>query len=363
MTVRKPITVLIVDDSALMRQVLSSILNAEDDIRVVDTAPDPLSAREKIKKHCPDVVTLDVEMPRMSGLDFLNKIMTLRPMPVVMISSLTTAGADHAIKALELGAFDVVGKPSGLAADGMACVAAEIVAKVRAAAVSRIAMPAPIARAPVSQSRLSAGAIIAIGASTGGIPAIGTIVADLPTNAPPVVITQHMPGGFTARLAERLNAACAVTVCEGRDGQPLLAGHVYIAPGGFMMTVERSGGPGARLRVRAGAPVNGFCPSVDVLFDSVAREYGRRAVAALLTGMGSDGARGLLRLRQSGAFTFGQDERTSVVYGMPRVAFELGAVCQQLPIEQMAAGLLHGEALPEQHQPRRAASLPRSNAS
>jgi len=363
MTVGKPIRVLIVDDSALMRQVLTSILSAEDDICVVDTASDPLSAREKIKKHCPDVVTLDVEMPRMSGLDFLNKIMTLRPMPVVMISSLTQAGADHAIKALELGAFDAVGKPSGLSIDGMAPVAAEIVAKVRAAAGSRIAMPTAVRPVTTPQSGLGAGAIIAIGASTGGIPAISTIVADLPAGGPPVVIVQHMPGGFTARLAERLNAASAVTVCEGRDGQPLQAGHVYIAPGGYMMTVQRSGGQDARLRVRAEPPVNGFCPSVDVMFDSVAREYGRRAVAALLTGMGADGARGLLRLRQAGAFTIGQDEKTCVVYGMPRVAFELGAVCQQLPIERIAAGLLRGEALPEEKQPKRAVSQRRFNES
>jgi len=332
----KPVRVLIVDDSALMRQMLSAILGSDPRFDVVDTASDPLIAREKIKRHNPDVITLDVEMPRMNGLDFLEKIMKLRPTPVVMISSLTSEGSEATLKALEIGAVDVVGKPAGFIGDGMEELRQEIMTKILAAAESQVKPGKVLPWKGPSKPGTFLDRVIAIGASTGGVPAIGAILQALPSNAPPVVIVQHMPESFTGRLANRLDHICEVSVCEARNGQVLEPGHVYVAPGGRMMRLM----PGRQLRLSDEVKVNGFRPSVDVLFNSVAECESARAVGVLLTGMGHDGAKGLLRLRQSGAVTFGQDQGSSVVYGMPRVAHLLGAVCHQLPLSRISDALL-----------------------
>ncbi|EGF89985.1 response regulator [Asticcacaulis biprosthecium C19] len=334
-----PIRVLIVDDSALMRQLLTAVLSEDPQIHVVDTAADPLIAREKIKKHNPDVITLDVEMPRMNGLEFLSRLMALRPTPVVMISSLTASGADAALKALDIGAVDVVGKPSGFMSDGMAALGEEIRTKVRTAAASRVGahrVPTAVRR---SGSRLIGDKVIAIGASTGGIPALTTLLTALPADMPPIVIVQHMPASFTPRFSQRLDEACGLKVSEGQDGQRLRSGEVCIAPGGRMTRV-RADRQGLFLAISDEDRVNGFCPSVDVLFNSVAETCGDRAIGVILTGMGRDGAEGLLELRRRGARTLGQDAASCVVYGMPRVAAELGAVERQMSPAHIAQALV-----------------------
>lgn len=334
-----PIRVLIVDDSALARQMLSQILTAEPTICVVGTASDPFIAREMIKALNPDVVTLDVEMPRMDGLAFLEKIMTLHPMPVVMVSSLTQKGADIALRALELGAVDYVAKPTIGLTDGFAALSEEIVAKVRTAATARVrALPHDqntSARPQLGLPAVSSEALIAIGASTGGVEALHRLLADFPASSPAILITQHMPPAFTASFAARLDQRCAVAVCEARDGEPILAGHVYIAPGGRHLEVARRGARYA-CRVHDQAPVSGHRPSVDVLFTSVARGAARHAVGIILTGMGKDGAAGLLEMRQAGASTIGQDEASCVVYGMPKAARDCGATEIELPIGKIA---------------------------
>ena len=335
----RPARVLVVDDSALMRQVLSAIIDSDPALCVVDTAIDPLMARDKIKQHNPDVITLDVEMPRMNGLDFLHRLMTLRPTPVVMISSLTQSGADASLRALEAGAVDVIGKPVSGGA-GLMELRDEIVAKIKAAAVSRVGAVVATASTRRLEGRLfTRGAIVAVGASTGGVPAVQAIVQAMPRSAPPLVVVQHMPAGFTARLAQRLDGLSAVVVSEALDGEPLLPGYAYIAPGGFMTRVERAG-EGYRLRVTAEPRVNGFCPSVDVLFHSVAESAGKSAMGVILTGMGRDGAEGLLALRRAGGATLGQDETSCVVYGMPRAACELGAVERELPLSKIPQAIV-----------------------
>ncbi|ESQ92810.1 protein-glutamate methylesterase/protein-glutamine glutaminase [Asticcacaulis benevestitus] len=337
----RPIKVLVVDDSALMRQMLTTVLSSDPGIVVVDTASDPLIARDKIKRCAPDVITLDIEMPRMNGLEFLRRIMTLHPMPVIMISSLTQAGTDVTLKALEMGAVDFIGKPLGFITDGMEAMRDDIIAKVKAAALSRVRVrqaPNPPKSIPLPAASFS-GRVIAIGASTGGIPAIASILQDMPSNAPPIVITQHLPEIFTARFAERLNTQCAISVTEAQDGEPLLMGHAYIAPGGQMMRLAKAR-QGVVINITQEPKVNGFCPSVDVMFDSVAETFGPRAVGALLTGMGQDGARGLMRMCQAGAVTIGQDAESCVVYGMPRAAYEMGAVTHQLPLSRIPSMLL-----------------------
>ncbi len=336
---KKPVRVLIVDDSALMRQMLSAILSSDPRIEVVDTASDPLIAREKIKAHNPDVITLDVEMPRMNGLDFLEKIMMLRPTPVVMISSLTAEGTDAALRALELGAIDVVGKPTGFISAGMEDLRHEIVEKIIAAShghVQAVGRTRHKVKPPPARHGLQSGRVIAIGASTGGVPAIASILEAMPTNTPPIVIVQHMPEVFTGRFAARLNTLCDITICQAGDRQVLQPGHAYLAPGGRMMRLRGD----MSLMIYGSEKVNGFRPSVDVLFNSVAEVVGAKAIGVLLTGMGDDGARGLLRMRQSGAVTIGQDQATSIVYGMPRAAFQLGAVCKQLAIQKIAGTIL-----------------------
>ncbi len=334
MTVR----VLVVDDSATMRGVITAVLRRDPEIEVIGSAGDPLEAREAIKRLNPDVITLDVEMPNMSGIEFLEKIMRLRPTPVIMISTLTQAGADTTIEALALGAVDCVGKP------GPGVTAAEAFGglneKVKAAARSRLRPLGDTPRAVTHTNFRPNGNIAAIGSSTGGVEALLQVISAFPANCPPTVITQHMPATFTKSFARRLDNASAATVTEAEDGQPLVAGRVFLAPGGDRhLTVEKSGA-GLRVRLRDGGPVNGHSPSVDVLFESVAKAVGDRCVGAILTGMGRDGAKGLLTMRESGARTLGQDEASCVVYGMPRAAFEIGAVERQLPISRMSAQLL-----------------------
>jgi len=336
------IRVLVVDDSALIREVLGRMLTRDGDIQVVGTAVDPIEAREKIKALDPDVVTLDIEMPNMNGLAFLEKLMRLRPTPVVMVSTLTKKGASETLLALELGAVDFVAKPSAEFAGGLDAFGASLRDKIRAAAKSDVrGRSASRAEAPKLAVRTAAapeGALIAIGASTGGVEAIREVLSNMPADCPPVVIAQHMPAGFTGRFAARLDELCALKVVEAEDRLPLLAGHAYVARGDYHLRVERSSG---QLKCRLGQDglESGHRPSVDVLFESVARTVGAMAVGAILTGMGRDGARGLKLMRDAGAYTVGQSQASALVYGMPRVAFEEGAVVEQAPVEQIAARL------------------------
>ena len=332
MTVR----VLVVDDSPTMRGLITAALRRDPEIEVVGSAADPLEARALIKELNPDVITLDVEMPNMNGLEFLEKIMRLRPMPVVMVSTLTQAGADITLAALEMGAVDAVGKPSAgvTAAEAFA----DLTTKVKVAARSRVRARAPAeANRPRLDYRAAADHILAIGASTGGVEALLTIVSAFPADCPATVITQHMPATFTPSFAARLNRSSAATVQEATDGAPLMPGCVYLAPGGEAHLEVSGATPRCRL-VRSDT-VSGHRPSVDVLFRSVAR-LGRPMTGVILTGMGKDRAQGLLEMRQAGAHTLGQDEASCVVFGMPRVAFETGAVQRQLPLSRMASAIL-----------------------
>jgi two-component system chemotaxis response regulator CheB len=299
-----------------------------------------------IKELNPDVLTLDVEMPRMDGISFLEKIMRLRPMPVVMVSTLTQKHADITVRALEMGAVDVVGKPTIDMKHGMEERRDELISKVRAAASVRIA-----ARGGSAPPRPAAGVVkagpgfrttdrvVAIGSSTGGVEALREVIGGLPPDSPPVVVTQHMPGGFTRSFADRLNTLSAVSVAEATDGARILPGHVYIAPGDFHLQVVRSGGTYV-CRLHDGAPVSGHRPSVDVLFDSVATAAGTNGVGVILTGMGKDGAVGLKTMRDAGSRTIGQDEDTSLVYGMPKAAFNLGGVERQMPLGRIADAII-----------------------
>ncbi|WP_018234839.1 protein-glutamate O-methylesterase CheB [Ensifer sp. BR816] len=336
-----PARVLVVDDSPTMRGLISAVLNADPEVKVVGQAADALEARQAIKQLDPDVVTLDIEMPNMNGLEFLDKIMRLRPMPVIMVSTLTHKGAEATIAALEIGAFDCVGKPH----PGDPNPFGGLVDKVKAAArsqrksmiTSNRAAAAPVV-STVSDYRAGR-KIIAIGASTGGVEALIAVLQKFPANCPPTVITQHMPHTFTKSFSERLNRLCAPTVQEATDGARLEVGKVYLAPGGDRhLQVANASSPSCRLVDRE--PVNGHRPSVDVLFDSVAELAGRNAIGVILTGMGRDGAAGLLKMRNAGARTFGQNEKTCVVYGMPRVAHELGAVETQLPLGSIGEEIL-----------------------
>lgn len=328
----KKVRVLIVDDSALMRQLLAAVLSVDEGIEVVGEAPDPFEAREKIKALNPDVVTLDVEMPRMNGLDFLRKIMELRPTPVVMISSLTQAGADTTLEALEIGAVDFVAKPADNSA--MLQLGGELIPKIKAAAHTRMGrrVATPQQRQAVRKSfgaaRGAADKLIAIGASTGGVEALKAVLMLFPEDAPSIVIAQHMPERFTAAFARRLDGECRMRVHEAQHEQPIERGHVYIAPGGHHLEVAKRSS-GLICALNDGPLVSGHRPSVDALFNSVARVVAPNAVGAILTGMGRDGASGLLAMRKAGCATLGQDEGTALIYGMPRVAFEIGAVESQ----------------------------------
>lgn len=330
----KKVRVLIVDDSATIRRLLAEILSRDSDIEVVGQAPEPHAARELIKQLNPDVLTLDIEMPGMSGIDFLDRIMRLRPMPVVMVSTLTERGAEITLDALAMGAVDYFPKPTANVAAGLNQAASELIRKVKTAACAKVRARAPVSAAvPAKESDFS-DRLIAIGSSTGGVEALLEVLSHFPANCPPTVITQHMPAGFTASFAARLDRTCAPQVREAFEGAPLEPGQVYLAPGG-VSHLEVAGRSKWRCRLAAGEPVSGHRPSADRLFQSAADHAGAKAVGIILTGMGRDGANGLLAMRAAGAETVGQDESTSIVYGMPRVAHEMGAVMRQLPLEKI----------------------------
>jgi two-component system chemotaxis response regulator CheB len=334
------IRVLVVDDSALMRRVLSDLLARDPGIEVVGAAPDPYVAREKILELNPDVLTLDVEMPRMDGLAFLERLMRSRPMPVLMVSSLTEAGCATTLRALELGAVDFVTKPALDLREHLPELAREVAAKVKVAAAARVRRSAGPPRPPQDRTRAgtfrSTDQVIAMGASTGGTQALQEVLLAFPPDGPGIVIVQHMPERFTRSFAERLDSLCTVRVKEAEDGDRVLTGHALVAPGGRHMRVAREGGL-YRVRLSDDPPVNQHRPSVDVLFHSCAAHAGPNAVGILLTGMGADGARGLLAMRHVGARTIAQDEATCVVFGMPKEAIALGAAEQVLPLSRVPA--------------------------
>jgi two-component system chemotaxis response regulator CheB len=367
--------VVVVDDSALVRSLLTEIINRQPDMECVGAAADPLVAREMIRNLNPDVITLDVEMPRMDGLDFLSRLMRLRPMPVVMVSTLTERGAEVTLRALELGALDFVAKPKIGITDGLKQLAEDITEKIRTASkahirrvvvqpvaalpqttsalgsaaaalhaeTARSAPPRPAAApdrpAPSSIGRLSTEKIIFIGASTGGTEATKDVLIHLPADCPAVMITQHMPPGFTKSYAARLDSLCRIRVAEARDGERVLPGHAYIAPGGFHLSVERSGA-NYIARVTDGDPVNRHKPSVEVLFNSAARVVGPNALAVMLTGMGADGAKAMRAMRDAGSFNIAQDEASCVVFGMPKEAIAHGAAHEVLSLNRIAARLI-----------------------
>ena len=342
--------VVVIDDSALVRGLLSEIINRQTDMECIGAAPDPLIAREMIRNLNPDVITLDVEMPRMDGIDFLGKLMRLRPMPVVMVSTLTERGAEVTLRALELGAVDFVAKPKIGVADGLRKLADDITDKVRIAAkaqMRRAPSPAAAARqasaAPAAPTpmfgRLSTEKLIFIGASTGGTEATRELLVPLPADCPAVLITQHMPPGFTRSYAARLDGLCRIRVAEARDGERVLPGHAYLAPGGMHLSVERSGA-NYIARVQDGEPVNRHKPSVEVLFKSAARVAGPNALGVMLTGMGADGATAMKEMRDAGSYNFVQDEASCVVFGMPREAIAAGAAHEVLPLAQISARLI-----------------------
>ena len=348
----KKIRVIVVDDSALVRSLLAEIINRQSDMECIGTANDPLIAREMIRELNPDVITLDVEMPRMDGIDFLGRLMRLRPMPVVMISTLTERGAEVTMKALELGAVDFVSKPRVGLANGLNELATQIVDKIRVAAVAQVRraprVPAPVrtaagaanavasSAAPASPSmsllgRLSTEKLIFIGASTGGTEAIKEILVNLPADCPAIVITQHMPPGFTTSFAARLNSLSQITVKEASHGERILPGHAYIAPGGKQFHISRSGANYVAV-VDDGPAVNRHKPSVEVLFKSGAALVGRNAYGIMLTGMGNDGAAAMREMKDAGSYNYVQDEASCIVFGMPREAIAHGAADEVLPV-------------------------------
>ncbi len=348
------IRVLTVDDSALMRQVLSSLLAKDPAIEVVGAAPDPYIAREKIKELNPDVLTLDVEMPKMDGITFLEKLMRGHPMPVVMVSSLTEAGCETTLRALELGAVDFITKPKLDLREGMEEIAQDLIGKVKAAAQANVKREARLVKR-ISSSESDASrftndvsrtamikttdTIIAIGASTGGTEAVKDVLEMLPPNTPPILVTQHMPERFTKTWADRMNSLCRIAVKEAEDGDSVLPGHALVAPGGYHMTLVRNG---ARytVQINQDPPVNRHRPSVDVTFASVARYAGANAIGVILTGMGGDGAKEMVTMKKAGAFTIAQDEASCVVFGMPKEAIKLGGVDKVLPLEDIAGAIM-----------------------
>lgn len=335
------IRVLIVDDSATARAVLREILESDPAIEVVATASDAYVARDKIVELKPDVVCLDVEMPRMDGITFLKRLMHYMPIPVVMVSSLTQNGAKTTLEALEAGAVDFVGKPHSHIYDGVETMREELLSKIKMASRVRVRQRSleSIQQANMTSLAETTNKILAIGASTGGTEALKDVLMGLPRNAPGTIIVQHMPSNFTGPFAERLNGLCAMEVREAKNGDSIAPGVVLIAPGDYHMVVRRSG---ARyyVEIGSGEKVSGHRPSVDVLFNSVAKIAGANAIGVILTGMGGDGARGLLAMRNAGARTIGQDEASCIVYGMPKVAFDIGAVERQLPLQNIAKGIL-----------------------
>ncbi len=346
----KKIRVLVVDDSALVRSLITEIINRQSDMVCVGAANDPIAARELIRELNPDVLTLDIEMPRMDGLEFLRRLMHLRPMPVVMISTLTEQGAESTMRALELGAVDFVSKPRIGLVDGILDLSNQITEKIRIASGARvqrhIAVAAPIAsgsqQAGNTRSQmlghLSTEKVIFIGASTGGTEAVKEVLMALPADSPAVAITQHMPPGFTTSFAQRLNSLCNISVSEASHGARLLPGHAYIAPGGKQFWVEKSGA-NYICAVAEGELVNRHRPSVEVLFKSAARIVGANAYGVMLTGMGADGASAMKEMRDAGSYNFVQDEATCVVFGMPREAILHGAATEVLPLQQIGPAL------------------------
>jgi two-component system chemotaxis response regulator CheB len=353
--VKKKIRVVVVDDSALVRGLLAEIINREKDMECVGAANDPLIAREMIRDLNPDVITLDIEMPKMDGIDFLARLMRLRPMPVVMISTLTERGAEVTMRALELGAVDFVAKPRIGLADGINELAGQIVEKVRVAAsahIRRLNQPGQASTSAVADvqgvpvrpellplGRISTEKLICIGASTGGTEAIKEILMRMPADSPGIVITQHMPPGFTTSFAARLNTLCQITVQEATNGGRVLPGHAYIAPGGKQFRVDKSGANYVCV-VEEGEAVNRHKPSVEVLFKSAARVVGRNAFGIMLTGMGNDGAKAMKEMKDAGSYNYVQDEASCIVFGMPREAILHGAADEILPLLDIAGALL-----------------------
>lgn len=348
--------VIVVDDSALVRSLLTEIINRQPDMECVGAAHDPLVAREMIRSLNPDVITLDIEMPRMDGIDFLSKLMRLRPMPVIMVSTLTERGTDVTLRALELGAVDFVAKPKIGVADGLNLLAQEITEKIRIASKAKLrraanpgASKATAATArtaagsqpstPQNIGRLSTEKIIFIGASTGGTEATRTVLQELPADCPAIVITQHMPPGFTRSYAARLNSLCRIHVAEAKDGERILPGHAYIAPGGLHLSVKRSGANYLAC-VKDGDPVNRHKPSVEVLFKSAARVVGPNALAVMLTGMGADGATAMREMLDAGSYNIVQDEASCIVFGMPREAIAAGAASEVLTLSAIGPRLI-----------------------
>ena len=356
-TIGKKIRVIVVDDSALVRSLMAEIINRQSDMECIGTANDPLVAREMIREHNPDVITLDVEMPRMDGIDFLGRLMRLRPMPVVMVSTLTERGADVTLRALELGAVDFVSKPRIGVVHGLNGLALQIVEKIRVAAVAQVrrAMaPSPAQTAEASDSKvlpaarsallslsvhMSTEKLVCIGASTGGTEAIKEVLLHLPADAPAIAIAQHMPAGFTTSFAARLNSLCQISVKEAVHGERILPGHAYIAPGSRQFSIGRSGTNYVAV-VDDGPPVNRHKPSVEVLFKSAAAVAGRNAYAIMLTGMGNDGAAAMREMKDAGSYNFVQDEASCIVFGMPREAIAHGAADEVLPLSAIAPALL-----------------------
>ena len=338
---RRKTRVLIVDDSAIVRRALSEIVGSHPDLEVAGTASDPFVARDKILSLKPDVLTLDIEMPRMDGLTFLKKLMKFHPLPVVVISSLGQASSRAVIEALQSGAVEVVAKPGG--PYSVTELRSELALKILAAAQARLHGLGRTAARPgrVESERPSTGAasLIAIGASTGGVEALRSVLVEVPPEMPPIVIVQHIPAVFSAEFARRLDRTCKIRVKEAADGDRIERGHAYIAPGNFHMMVRRTGGA-FRAVVRDGEPVHYQKPSVDVLFESVAREAGGDAVGAILTGMGADGAAGLAAMQKAGAHAIAQNEATCVVFGMPREAIRLGGADEILPLDEIPAALM-----------------------
>lgn len=344
------IRVVVVDDSALVRSLLTEIINRQPDMQCVGAASDPLVAREMIRELDPDVITLDVEMPRMDGLEFLSRLMRLRPMPVVMVSTLTEQGADITLRALELGAVDYVAKPRIGITSGLNELAQDIVDKIRVASTAQVRRLAPAAApaaaaagTPVPPPPLPRLAttekIICIGASTGGTEAIREVLVPMPADAPAIVITQHMPPGFTSSFAARLDSLCRISVAEARHGGRILPGHAYIAPGGRQFRIDRSGSNYVAV-VEDTEPVNRHKPSVEVLFKSAARVLGPNAIGVMLTGMGADGAQAMREMKDAGSYNYVQDEASCVVFGMPRMAIQAGAAHEILPLKQITPALL-----------------------
>lgn len=344
------IRVLIVDDSPSICQLMQEIINSEPDMESVGTAADPFMAREMIKALNPDILTLDVEMPRMNGLEFLEKLMRLHPMPVLMVSSLTSAGSGATLRALELGAMDFVLKSNMTSQQGIQAMAANITSKLREIMDSRpnfnhacpatTASPAKPALSDMTVSPgIAARKIVFVGSSTGGTEAVRDFLSSLPASFPPILIAQHMPEHFTGAFAKRLDAACKLTATEAIHNERILPGHVYVAPGHSHLQVVKTGGQYFTFLSKA-EPVNRHRPSVDVLFESAARHVGKDAIGIMLTGMGKDGAAGMLKMREAGAYNFAQDEASCVVFGMPRAAIELKATHEVLPLSKMAAAVL-----------------------